>query len=212
MYAISGLGADYRVFEYLEIDADVVAIDWITPKNHESIESYSLRLSSVIDTDEPFGIMGVSFGGLIAVEISKILNPKFTIIISSAKTKKELRKSIRLLGKTNIIKWIPIKLFNPPKKIAQYLFGAKNIALLNQILDDTDLVFAKWAVSELSMWKNEVEINNLLKISGTHDKLIPATQNDNAVLIEEGAHFMIVDLADEINLVINEFLVRLYGL
>ena len=206
LYGISGLGADKRVFQYPRLNCQLIPIDWIEPKKNETIEKYSIRLSRKINTAEKFGIIGVSFGGLVAVEMSKQLNPALTILISSAETKKELRTIYRIFGKSGLVNLIPAKLFDPPRGIASWIFGAKHKQLLHQILDDTDLSFAKWAVKELVNWKNEERLTNpILKIGGTHDKLIP-TKNTDTKLIEGGAHFMIVDRAGEISEVINEWL------
>ena len=205
LYGISGLGADKRVFEYLDLDCKLIPIEWIEPLKNETIESYSIRISKSINREEDFGIMGVSFGGLVAVEISKRLNPKLTILISSAETRLELRLIYRIIGKTKILKLIPQFLFDPPRIIAYWIFGAVNKKLLNQILNDTDLYFAKWAVNQLTNWSNIERLSNpVLKIGGTHDKLIPPNKNQR--LIEKGEHFMIVDRADEISQIINEII------
>jgi pimeloyl-ACP methyl ester carboxylesterase len=205
LYGISGLGADKRVFEYLDLDCKLIPIEWIEPLKNETIESYSIRISKSINREEDFGIMGLSFGGLVAVEISKRLNPKLTILISSAETKLELRLIYRIIGKTKLLKLIPQFLFDPPRIIADWIFGAVNKKLLNQILNDTDLYFAKWAVNQLTNWSNIEKLSNpVLKIGGTHDKLIPP--NKNQILIEKGEHFMIVDRADEISQIINEII------
>ena len=205
LYGISGLGADKRVFEYLDLDCKLIPIEWIEPLKNETIESYSIRISKSINREEDFGIMGVSFGGLVAVEISKRLNPKLTILISSAETRLELRLIYRIIGKTKLLKLIPQFLFDPPRIIAYWIFGAVNKKLLNQILNDTDLYFAKWAVNQLTNWSNIEKLSNpVLKIGGTHDKLIPPNKNQR--LIEKGEHFMIVDRADEISQIINEII------
>ena len=205
LYGISGLGADKRVFEYLELDCKLIPIEWIEPLKNETIESYSIRISKSINREEDFGIMGVSFGGLVAVEISKRLNPKLTILISSAETRLELRLIYRIIGKTKLLKLIPQFLFDPPRIIADWIFGAVNKKLLNQILNDTDLYFAKWAVNQLTNWSNIKKLSNpVLKIGGTHDKLIPPNKNQR--LVEKGEHFMIVDRADEISQIINEII------
>ena len=205
LYGISGLGADKRVFEYLDLDCKLIPIEWIEPLKNETIESYSIRISKSINREEDFGIMGVSFGGLVAVEISKRLNPKLTILISSAETRLELRLIYRIIGKTKLLKLIPQFLFDPPRIIAYRIFGAVNKKLLNQILNDTDLYFAKWAVIQLTNWSNIEKLSNpVLKIGGTHDKLIPPKKNQR--LIEKGEHFMIVDRAYEISQIINEII------
>ena len=141
--------------------------------------------------------------------ISKKLNPKLTILISSAETKNELRGMFRVIGKTGLLKIMPQSFFDPPRILAHWVFGTKRKKLLNQILDDTNLKFAKWAVTELVNWKNEQKLSNqILKISGTHDKLIPPSRSKNQKLIEKGEHFMIVDRAQEISQIINEEIMR----
>ena len=205
IFAISGLGADKRVFKYLTLQYDLIPVEWIEPKAKEPIIEYSKRLIEKykIGAKEEFGILGVSFGGLIATEISKLTKPKFTILISSVASKNELSRLIKLAGKSKIIELIPEKLLNPPKVIASFMFGAKNTELLNSILDDTDLTFTKWAIRELLNWKNLSPVQNLIKVSGTKDKLLPPKGNNN-ILIDKGEHFMVVDRAKEVSNIINE--------
>lgn len=45
-------------------------IEWIEPLPNETIEQYAKRLAQCIDTSQPYVIIGVSFGGLIATEIN----------------------------------------------------------------------------------------------------------------------------------------------
>lgn len=204
LYAISGLGADKRVFNYLTINCELIPIDWIEPKAGEGIEEYSLRMAEAISKDEEFIILGLSFGGLVATEISKKLNPKLTILISSAETRLDLRWIYKTSSKTKIINALPEKLFDIPKFLAYYIFGTENKKLLNEILDDTDYGFVKWAVKELINWQNEERLENCLKIHGTKDKLLPAQIDEKVRLIDEGQHLMIIDRAKEISEIINK--------
>lgn len=204
LYAISGLGADQRVFCNLTLDCACIPIEWIEPRPKERIEAYAMRLAEEINHAEPFGILGVSFGGLIAVEISKRLSPQIVILISSAETRNELRAIYRFVGRLNLVRLLPQRFFDPPRKLASWIFGAKNQRLLAEILNDTDLRFAKWAVNELLRWKNETRLTQqVFKISGTHDKLMPAPRGEGVRRIAGGAHFMVVDRAEEISKAIN---------
>jgi pimeloyl-ACP methyl ester carboxylesterase len=205
IYAISGLGADERVFKYLSLKYELVPISWIKPLNKESIIDYSQRLIDKYDlkNEHDFGVLGVSFGGLIATEISKLLNPIFTILISSVETRDDLNGVIKLAGKSKLIELIPERLFNPPKPIAHFLFGTDKKELLNSILDDTDLNFAKWATRELINWQNQIRLPKLIKIGGSKDKLL-APKGNNTIIVKGGEHFMMVDRADEISEIINE--------
>ena len=204
IYAIPGLGADKRVFEYLSIDYQLVALEWIAPLKNESLKEYALRLAQAIDTSVPYGILGVSFGGMIAVEMSKVLKPELTILLSTAETHKELRWIYRVVGRTNLLYLMPKATFNISINFAWFLFGTNN-PVLKAILDDTDPAFAKWAAIAISKWKNHDVIDNSLRISGAKDKILPP-KKPNIKLIPDGQHFMIVDRCREISDLINEYL------
>lgn len=210
LYAISGLGADKSVFKYLKLNCELIFINWIEPSEGETIQYYAARLAQQIDTKEKYGILGVSFGGLVAVEMSKQLNPILTILVSSAETRYELRSVYRLLGKSQLITIIPKTFLNPPRVIANWLFGTKEKELLNRILNDTDWYFAKWAINELLRWDNQEKVSNqLLKISGTSDKLIPPCRDSDLKLVHNGEHLMIIDQAAVISQLINNELITL---
>lgn len=212
IYAISGLGADKRVFQFLTLEHELIPVEWIKPKPKEPIVEYSKRLIEEynIGKEGEFGVLGVSFGGLMATEISKLTSPQLTILISSVETRDELSRVIRGLGKSKLIELIPKALLNPPRSVARFMFGTKNRALLNAILDDTDLSFTKWALRALMNWENQSKIPNLIKIGGTKDKLL-APRGEHTTLIEDGEHFMIVDRADEISAIINDRIRNLYS-
>ena len=90
VYVFSGLGADERVFHKIDFSGyDVHFIKWITPQKNESIESYALRLTSQITKPLPV-LIGLSFGGMMAVEVAKHIATEKIILISSAKSKNEI--------------------------------------------------------------------------------------------------------------------------
>ena len=121
-YCISGLGADKRAFKYLSINHELIHVEWIKPTKNESISNYSKRLSSQINTKEPFMLLGLSFGGIIACELAKIINPQKVIHISSITNKKHLPLVFRLIGAIGIHKIIPASLMSPPMGLAYWFF------------------------------------------------------------------------------------------
>jgi hypothetical protein len=208
LYAISGLGVDSRVFHELELECELIPLEWIDPYENESIQSYSMRLAESIDQSEEFGVLGVSFGGLVATEISLKLKPKLTVLVSTAETKDGLTKVFKLIGKYNMNDYLSTNMYDPPRRLSYFMFGTDNKQELDAILDDTDLVFTKWAVEELVNWENESRLENVINICGTDDRIFPPTESENLHLIEGGGHFMIVDKAKEVSKVINDFIDR----
>jgi hypothetical protein len=74
IYFISGLGADKRIFSFLDLSfCEPVFVDRITPLKNESLQGYALRLGKNIPGKDPV-IIGISFGGMLATEIAKV-NP-----------------------------------------------------------------------------------------------------------------------------------------
>lgn len=206
IYAFSGLGVDKRVFQFLQLDHKLIYIEWIPPGKNESLLGYAKRLSKPINTSEPFGLLGVSFGGMIAIEVAKMLNPHFTVLISSAARASELPPIVRFIRVTKLHKFIPfglVKVFPFP---VVWLFSTRNKSMLKQIIQETDLVFLKWAFGSIVHWKNEEIPENCFKIHGTKDRLI-ALRDKADFPVKQGGHFMIVDKADEISQIIkNEVL------
>lgn len=204
LYAISGLGADHRVYDQLHLNCPVEHLPWLEPKKKEPIELYAQRMADQIQDNGAFGVMGVSFGGLVAVEMSKLLNPHFTILISSVETKKELPLLYRFFGMTRIITLIPHFFFIPPKRLMHWVFGARNKGLLSAILNDADPRFTRWALQALCSWRNQQALTNpVLRIGGSNDKLLPPQYTGESNILDGGEHFMIVDRAEEISRIIN---------
>lgn len=107
LYLLSGLGADRRVFDFLDLHGfNLVHIDWIKPLDDEKIESYAQRLLEQIKTHRPT-LIGVSFGGIVAIEIAKLIETNKVILISSATTKTDIPARHRLAGNLQMNKLIP---------------------------------------------------------------------------------------------------------
>ena len=204
VYCFSGVGADERVFQYLNLEPgfELIPVPWIAPEENESIEFYSKRISKFIPLDEPCGIMGVSFGRVVAQEVTKILNPQVTIVISSIKDKSQIPFPLKVIPDF-ILNITPKFFFKLPKPFAYWLFGAVNKDLLSRIFDDTDSGFVKWSIKALKNWKSDGGIR-VHYISGEKDRLLKPFKE--AEIIKGGHHLVIVDEAEEINIVINKYL------
>jgi len=209
-YFISGLGADKRIFSKLKLNEkiNIIHIDWIEPKKNETLATYALRLSEVIDTSQPFALVGVSFGGMIAVEIAKILAPVVTVIISSTMISSQLPGLYRFAGKLGLLKFIPARLLKSSNKLTQnYYFGTRSGSekiLLSKIIKDTDPYFLKWAIGSILSWKNETKPERTYHIHGTNDKILYSKTAQPDFVIDNGTHFMVYQNANEISVIINK--------
>jgi hypothetical protein len=199
-YAISGLGADKRVFEKLDIADQLIHLDWIKPLENESIESYAKRLASSINKEEPFVLIGLSFGGMIASEINKFLTPQKTILISSCATAKELPSIFLKFGEMDLLKHFTKHHVMPPTTLANVAFGAKDKQILDNILTDTEESFLYWSVEKIITWENDQYPERTIQVCGKRDKTLPPKNKPlGTIYVDKGEHFMIYDLADEVS-------------
>lgn len=209
IYFISGLGADKRAFEKLNLPDNytIKHIDWITPLDNETLTNYAQRLSAKINTSETFVIIGLSFGGILATEISKFLTPKLTILISSIPCRQYLPWYFKIIGLLYLDKLVPASLLKLPTKLSFYFFGANTAdtqKLLRQILHDTDGIFLKWAIRKIFTWKNTTKPNNYYHIHGTADKILPFRFMTPDIQISGGGHLMVFDKADQVSKILTE--------
>jgi len=207
IYIFSGLGADERVFQQLDFsDFDTTFIKWIAPLPKETIEHYATRLLDQITTAKPI-LIGLSFGGLMAVEVAKQIDVKKIILIASAKTKNEVPFYYRFAGHLGLHKLLTSKLLRSSNFLTNWLFGItlpSDKRLLLQILADTDPVFLKWAIDKIANWTNQTLPKNIFHIHGTSDRILPFKFVAYDHKIENGGHLMTLNKADELNKILRE--------
>jgi len=196
LYFISGLGADERVFQKLTLpeQCKINHIKWPELSVNETLDSYCHKISEMIDTSQEFRLIGLSFGGIVATEISKFLKPKTTIIISSISTRYELPFYYKICGILGLNNWVPAFAMNKVYPFTYWYFGVTEPAdkkILKQVIKDTSPKFLKWAINEILNWKNEIRPDNLFHIHGTNDKIFPFTQTKADKAVVNGGHLMV---------------------
>lgn len=207
LYIFSGLGADERVFQRLDFsDFKVTFIKWIVPHDTDTIEHYATRLLDQITITKPT-LIGLSFGGLIAVEVAKQIDTEKVILIASAKTKNEIPFYYRFAGQLGLHKLLPTRLLKSSNFITNWFFGTTSTfgkQLLKQILIDTDPTFLKWAIDKVARWTNQTQTKNIFHIHGASDRILPFKFVICNSTIKNGGHLMTLNKADELNSVLRQ--------
>lgn len=210
IYCISGLGADERVFQKLEFQGyRPVHICWVEPQTGESIADYARRLTDQIKAERPI-LIGLSFGGAIAMEIAKQIDTEKVILISSVKNQREIPFYFRLF------RWLPLYRLLPARLmlwfarfLAAWFFSLKTLdeqKLFRAILFDTDARFVKWAIHQIVTWKNQLVPPNVYHIHGMSDRIFPSRFVDEDFSVERGGHFMIMSQAERISNLIQKII------
>ncbi|MCF0071367.1 alpha/beta hydrolase [Dyadobacter sp. CY261] len=216
VYFISGLGADERVFTKLKLDPrlDVKYIKWVKPLKRETLQHYAARLSKQIDMSQPFQLVGLSFGGVIASEIADVACPQQVTLISSMSTGVPLSRFYQLVIRFFLFSPLSAPTLKSANRLTYSYFGADTPELkklLKDILHDTDSKFLKWALIRMSGWGRKDRAENLFHIHGTADKLIPIVIVKPDMVIKDGGHLMVYAQADQISKILNDRLTTIHS-
>ncbi len=207
-YFISGMGADERAFQLLDIrNVDRKHIEWLVPENREPLGHYVRRIAEQVENPRDSVLVGLSFGGIIAVELSRLLRFHRTIIISSIKSREEMPLYLRLLGHARIYRPVPERFFNRYNPVIAYAFGISSRFendILKEVIETTDPKLVRWAIDAIVNWDRTSPPEGIIHIHGTGDRLFPYRNISGAIPVEGGSHFMIVNKSDRIAAIIND--------
>ena len=197
IYMMPGLAANSRVFENINLknsDYCTYRLDWIQPKENESLKSYCMRFSKKIKHDNPI-LLGVSFGGIIVQEIDKIINAKRVIIVSSVKTDSEFPMVFKIARDYGLNNALPFGMFDNAINISMKLNINKlyrRIDLAERYLTDRDEYYLEWSVKRLLNWRQDKFRKDIIHINGDKDKVFPINSISNCITIKGGRHEMII--------------------
>lgn len=211
IYFISGLGADWRMFQFLKLPEDqpYEHVQWLKPLSQdEPIQAYTNRIRQQIKDPNPI-LIGLSFGGLVATELAKMIPVKKVILISSLATHHGLPKLYRLLGKLQLHKLTPFRLMQSVHPLGPWFFGAHTPfekKLLKNVILSTDEKYLRWSLGQLFAWRQEEPLPELVHLHGTKDKVLPLRDRPGLIKVKGGEHLMVLHRADEINAILRKIL------
>jgi pimeloyl-ACP methyl ester carboxylesterase len=202
IYFISGFGADERVFANVDFGENQTHfIPWKIPNKTETIEAYAGRMLEAIHHPNPI-LIGLSFGGMVAIEIAKLISLEKIILFSSVKTVHEMPFSMKLASTISLNKWFPLKPYSFLEPIENYNLGAmtpEQKELLREYRKNIDPRYTSWAIDHILNWKNEWHPQNLIHLHGSNDHIFPLKYVKPDYIIKGGGHLMLMNNADQVN-------------
>jgi pimeloyl-ACP methyl ester carboxylesterase len=212
IYFISGLATDKRIFRNIRLETSdrQVFLEWLAPEREESFDSYVSRMQQQIDESREIVLVGVSFGGMVAIELARRVKPSRVIIISSVKTRSELPLLFRIAGWLRLTAIVPFGAMKVFPSLVHYFFGTEGQEerdLLDGIIRDADIKLVKWSAGCVVRWSNRSPIPGLHHIQGTSDRLFPSQHLKDTIPVEGGTHLMVFSKGDTLSRILNQLLV-----
>lgn len=207
VYFIHGHGSDHRIFDKIILDSSFnrINVQMPNPEKKETIKSYAIRLVPQIDTTKKFILIGVSFGGMVCTELTDLLKPEKTIIISSAKCRKELPGLYRFQKFVPFNKIVPKGLVKLGAKLLQPIVEPdrrRNKDIFKAMLRDKSPVFFKRVSNLLVNWERKEYNPDIIHIHGSKDHTLPVRNINADYIIKGGSHMMTLTKGEEMNTLI----------
>ena len=198
VYMMPGMAANPTIFEHIKLPVDRYTIHWLEwkmPVKNETLTSYAKRMINDIKHKNPV-LLGVSFGGMLVQEMSKYINLKALIVVSSVKSHHELPKRLKLLKYTKAYKILPTQLVGNIDLLAKYALGEtikKRVELYKKYLSVNDKEYLDWAIKEVVCWEQEAPNPKAIYIHGDKDLVFPHSCQGDCIVIKGGTHIMIIN-------------------
>ena len=211
IYCISGLGADERAFSRLQVEGyTIVCLPWLAPLPKETITDYATRMRAGIKEENPI-LMGLSFGGMMSIEISKQIPVRKLILVSSIKSVQELPRWMKTVGFFRLNRILPMRPFKFIEPIQNRNLGIttkEEIELVRSYRRNASPLYMEWAINQVLNWRNSWKPEAVYHVHGDADRLFPIRYIAPTHVIKGGGHFMIMNRAAEVNEILKNILLN----
>jgi pimeloyl-ACP methyl ester carboxylesterase len=198
VYFMPGLAASPTIFERIalpEATFETVLLEWEIPLDKENLTDYAKRMTQKITHKNPV-LIGVSFGGILVQEMTKYIEVRKTIIISSVKSNLEFPRRMKMAKSTKAYKLIPLNLLLNIENLTKFSFGKKinqRIELYEKFLSVRDKHYLDWAIEQVVLWDRTVVDEKVIHIHGDADDVFPIKYITNCIVVKGGTHIMILN-------------------
>lgn len=213
LYAIPGLGMTPEIFTRLRLaHGPIRPVAWIEPDDpQETFDHYCLRLSAQIDHHGPINLIGMSFGGMVAQRLARMLPVRQVVLVSTIKTSDEKPPWLRLMQQVPLYRFHYRWGRNGTRALWAPRFGidtSEFVEFCQPMFDGHSDQYFRWAVRQIVHWHNPTHPAHTLHLHGDADEIFPTRYLGQHTNLAGGDHFMVYKRADEISRLINAYLTQ----
>lgn len=209
-YLIPGMGADRRIFAHFKLNNGVIHyLEWIDHGNAKNLADYAKAIAEQIKTENNI-LIGSSMGGMMAVELSRIIKPQLTVLVSAPIGIQQFPRILRIVKKIKIHKAVSPNTIPRLYKLADTFMGFKNEqqrVMFYEMMDKLGPRFIHFSVGAVLEWQNTIEPEGkYIQIVGTKDVLFDYKKMKQPYLLKDGGHFSAFDRGEEVSSIINDYI------
>jgi pimeloyl-ACP methyl ester carboxylesterase len=208
LYLISGMGADERVFRHLQFPPGYTVhyLPWIKPLPAEPLSGYAARMAQGITGNGPVALLGLSFGGMLSLEIARQRPIEKIILVSTIKHTRERPLYFNLARALRLYRLSSPWIYRQRSSVVKHFLNAETPEeqeLVTDYLRKNDFDYMHWAIRTVVCWENDHIPPGVVHIHGNADLTFPIKYITPDYTIQRGGHFMIMNHAPEINRILS---------
>ena len=210
------MGVDHRLLAPQRVlAADIEVPTWIPPGADETLRGYAHRLAGTIDCSRPFFLGGVSFGGMLAVEMVPLLRHRLCglILIATASSNQAIpwthRIGLSIGARLPARALAAAKTLSPLLRAVMGVLRPADARMLNDIMRHADPLLLKWSMNAINRWTGCPQIPAevpYIWIHGADDLLLPIRKSAASHRIKGAGHLVNVTHAHDVNAAISAWL------
>jgi pimeloyl-ACP methyl ester carboxylesterase len=209
-----GLGADSRMLEpQRRAFPHAETPNWIPHVPGESLRGYVERFARSLAIDSPAILGGVSMGGMVALEMARIVPARCVILIASCRHPRATNPLLRLSER--LTRPLPSILLDKGRVLAPLFLGrggrlgAPERKLLVRMARDLPVPFLRWAPRAVLAWQGcEDPGVPVYHIHGDRDIVFALRRVRPDRVVPGGIHVLNLSHPDEVNAFIGECIQR----
>lgn len=210
VYCISGLGADHQIFTRLKVPGfEFRPLAWFAPEDEEGMRAYAVRMRAGITDKNPI-LLGVSFGGMMAIEISKLIPGATVIIVSSIRERRQMPFWIKASGWSHLYRLVSPRSVRGSlsffagrmPRLENHFLGVETVEdarLCREFRQQADPNFIGWAIRRIVHCQNDWLPASFYHIHGGKDGMFPLRRVEATHIVPDGGHLMVFNRAAEVS-------------
>jgi hypothetical protein len=196
------LGADRRLLApQRDAFPEVVVPEWLPPLEREALPAYAARMAASLPVRGRVLVGGVSFGGIVAAELSRHVDAAGVVQIASCTSPHRIAAPWRWLRGVGPLLPAPLLRSRSGSTLVARYMGAREPSVCELFSDMSAAMpaaFYRWALWTLSQWQGAVELRvPIHRVHGACDRVLHA--EPGATLIPGAGHLVNVTHSAEVN-------------
>jgi pimeloyl-ACP methyl ester carboxylesterase len=191
-YLIPGMGANAQLYAQFQLPGEMHALDWPAHGTARTLADYAHILAEQIKTTHNV-LVGSSMGGMVATELSHLVRPQATILLSAPCGRHQFPAGLKALDRLGLHKALGPQQLYRLAHAADLFMGFKNQEdrqRFYDMLQTNGPEFLHFSVRAVLAWRHAAPPTGpYIHVLGSLDRLFKSQKIPHSVVVRGAGHF-----------------------